>query len=403
MTNITSAKVMPKSNPLRLSIGNFQFFSDNTLFELKQNLSTIGQQLQKVEKELSQKAIDPSATTEDIQTLQQSKKDLKMRFDVIKEQHDSMEVEQRAKFAANQGVNSIQDPKQRTVAAKAELIRATVMKNPIKTEVLQVLGDDTPTGGGKFLPKTVATDILSEPLVKNPLRELSTFTQITNLEVPKIDFTLDDDDFIADTETAKELKTTGSTVQFGRNKFKVFAGVSETVLNGTETNLVMHVERTLQSGVASKEKKVSFATSPKQGEEHMSFYGSGIKEIPGETLYKAIKAAIADLHEDYRENTKIVMRYQDYSTIIETLANGQATLYTAQPEQILGKPVIFCDAAISPVVGDFAYSHFNYDLNSLYETDKDVKTGVQAFVVTAWFDHQIKLKSAFRIVKVTKP
>jgi HK97 family phage major capsid protein len=113
------------------------------------------------------------------------------------------------------------------------------------------------------------------------------------------------------------------------------------------------------------------------------------------------QAAIADLHEDYRENATIVMRYQDYSDIIETLANGNATLYAAQPEQVLGKPVVFCDAAVNPIVGDFSYSHFNYDLAALYDRDKDVKTGIEQFVVTAWFDHQIKLKSAFRIAKVT--
>ncbi|MEV7211454.1 phage major capsid protein, partial [Streptomyces sp. NPDC093554] len=214
---------MKKEQTFRLSIGNFQYFSENTLFELKQNLSTIGQQLQKVESELSQKAIDPSATMESLQTLQQSKKDLQMRFDVIKEQHDSMEVEQRAKFATNQGVNSIQDPKQRIVQAKAELIRATMRKQSVPTDVRQALGDNDTTGGNKFLPKTVSTDILVEPTVKNPLRNRSTITQITNLEIPKLNFTLDDDDFIADTETAKELKATGDVVSFGRHKFKVFA------------------------------------------------------------------------------------------------------------------------------------------------------------------------------------
>ncbi|EEM40357.1 Prophage LambdaBa02, major capsid protein [Bacillus thuringiensis serovar sotto str. T04001] len=314
-----------------------------------------------------------------------------------------MEVEQRAKFATNQGVNSIQDPKQRIVQAKAELIRATMRKQSVPTDVRQALGDNDTTGGNKFLPKTVSTDILVEPTVKNPLRNRSTITQITNLEIPKLNFTLDDDDFIADTETAKELKATGDVVSFGRHKFKVFAGISETVLNGSEANLVSYVENALQSGVAAKEKKVAFTTTPKAGEDHMSFYKAGVKEVTAENKYKAIKAAIADLHEDYRENAVIYMRYIDYSDIIEVLANGNATLYAAQPEQVLGKPVEFCDSAVDPVVGDYTYSHFNYDLNALYDRDKDVKTGIEQFVVTAWLDHQIKLKSAFRIAKVTKP
>jgi HK97 family phage major capsid protein len=370
-----------------------------TLYELKQNLATIGQQLQKVEAQLAEKAVDPNATMEEIQALQKSRDDLKMRFDVIKEQHDALEAEQKAKFNANNGIKNIDDPKERVIKAKAELIRATMQGKPVPADVRAALGDRNSTGGEKFLPKTLSTEILTEPFVKNPLREISTVTQITNLEIPKLDFTLDDDDFIADTATAKELEQTGDVVTFGRFKFKVFAGISETVLNGSDVNLVTYVERALQSGVAAKEKKVAFTTTPKTGEEHMSFYTSGIQEVTGENLYKAIKAAIADLHEDYRENAKIVMRYQDYSDMIETLANGNATLYTAQPEQILGKPVVFCDSAVNPVVGDFSYSHFNYDLTVLYDRDKDVKTGIELFVITAWFDHQIKLKSAFRIAK----
>ncbi|PAD70881.1 phage major capsid protein [Bacillus sp. 7586-K] len=391
--------------PLKTLKLDLQFFaSGSTLFELKQNMATIGQQLQKVENELAQKAIDTTAKMEDIKALQNSKADLQMRFNVIKEQHDRMEAEQKAKFKSNQGLQGIPDPKQKVVEAKAELIRATIRQQPISTDVRQTLGDNTDpaTGGEKFLPKTVSTEIITEPLVKNPLREVSTVTNITNLEIPKLNYTLDDDDFITDTATAKELELEGDVVSFTRHKFKVFAGISETVLNGSAANLVSHAENALRSGLAAKEKKVSFALTPKTGEEHMSFYSTqnDIKKVQADNLYKAIKNAIADLHEDYRENAKIVMRYQDYSDIIETLANGNATLYSAQPEQILGKPVIFCDSAVKPIVGDFSYSHYNYDLNVLYDRDKDVKTGIEQFVLTAWIDHRIKLKSAFRIAEV---
>lgn len=387
-------------NKLRLSIGNFQYFSKNTLFELKQNLSTIGQQLQKVEGELSQKAIDPSATMESLQVLQQSKKDLQMRFNVIKEQHDTMEAEQKAQFQTQTGLQSIEDPKQKVVAAKAELVRATIRGGTLSQEARAALGDKNSTGGEKILPTTMTNELLHEPFVKNPLRDVSTFTSVTNLEIPKVTFTLDDDDFIADTATAKELKAEGDVVTFGRNKFKVFVPISETVLAATDTNLVQTVDQALESGLAAKEKKVAFATTPKAGEESMSFYKAGIKSVKGATLYKAIKSAVADLHEDFRENATIEMRYTDYLEIIETLANGSATLYNAQPEQVLGKPVKFCDSAVNPVVGDFRYSHFNYDPNMIYDRDKDVKTGIELFVLTAWFDHKIKLKSAFRIAEV---
>lgn len=397
---------MNKYKQRLLKLGNLQYFGDKTLYEMKQNLATIGQQLQKTETELAQKAIDPAASMEDIQALQKSKDDLKARFDVIKNQHDKLEAEQKAKLAQKKDkLQNIDDPEEKKMKAKAEMIKAVMANVPISTDIRQALGDGNSTGGEKFLPKTVSNDVIVEPLVKNQLRDLSTFTQITNLELPKINFTLDDDDFIEDTETAKELKAKGDTVSFGRNKFKVFAGISETVLLGTNANIVNHVENALQSGVAAKERKVAFAETPKAGEEHMSFYSSevGIKEVEGASLYQAIKKAVADLHEDYRENATIVMRYADYMEIIEVLANGNATLYGAQPEQVLGKKVVFSDAAVDPIVGDFSYSHYNYDIaTTQYERDKDIKTGIEQFVVTAWFDHQIKLASAFRIVKVTE-
>lgn len=387
---------------------DIQMFSgDQTLYELKQAMATIGQQLKKVEGELSAKAIDPSASIEDIQAQQKSKEDLQARFDVIKQQHDELEAEQKAKFAQQQAakqatLGGVDDPQQKVIAAKASLVRSTMRGKVIDNDVRAALGDDTASGGGKFLPKTVSQDVILAPLAKNPLRGHSAVTQITNLELPRLSFTLDDDDFIADTATAKELKAKGDTVSFTRNKFKVFAGVSETVINGSDADLVGHVENALKSGVAAKEKKVAFAPTPKSGEEHMSFYSTenGIAKVTGADTYTAIRKAIADLHEDYRENAKIIMSYADYSDIIEKLANGNATLYTAQPEQVLGKPVIFADAATKPIIGDLSYSHFNYDIGETFERDKDIKTGIEQFVVTAYFDHRIKLTSAFRIADV---
>lgn len=398
-------KVQPQAIKLLVPKLNLQFFSDKTLYELKQAMATIGQQLQKTEGELSAKAMDPTASLEDIQASQKSKADLQARFDVLKAQHDEMEKIQAAKLNANK-LGNVTDPKTREVNAKAQLYRSTIRKQPVPQEALALL-DNESTGGSKFLPKTVATQIITEPKGKNPLRGHSTFTQITNLEIPRLSYTIDDDNFIEDGETAKELKLVGDTVQFGRHKAKIIAEVSETVLNGTDVDLVAHIDGALEAGVAVKERKLAFAVSPKAGEEHMSFYRAetdtvpAIKKVTGEDLYDAITNALADLHEDYRENAKVFMRYSDYLKIIKTLSNGTTSFYGAPPEIIIGKPVEFTDAAVKPVIGDYTFSHFNYDLEALYDTDKNVKTGMHQFVVTAWLDHQIKLASAFRIAEVT--
>ncbi|HBJ2609719.1 phage major capsid protein [Clostridium botulinum] len=375
-------------------------------YQLEQMLAGIGQDLKAANEKLTSMYADAKTTLEARNEQKNAVKDLEERFAGIKAQIEEMDrqAEEKLKNSASKVVTGDTE-KEKVVNAKAELIRSTMANKPVSMDVKAALGDNNSTGGEKFLPKTMQNELLHEPFVKNPLRDVSTFTNETNLEVPKITFTLDNDDFIADTETAKELKADGDTVQFGRHKYKVFAPVSETVLRGTNTNVVQTVEMALESGLSAKEKKVAFATAPKTGEEHMSFYSTknAIKTVEGVNKYKAIKAAIADLHEDYRENAKIIMRYADYMDIIEMLANGNATLYAAQPEQILGKPAIFCDSAVDPIVGDMRYSHFNYDLDMLYERDKDIKTGMECFVLTAWFDHQIKLKSAFRIAKITTP
>ncbi|KKC49530.1 hypothetical protein VE23_24835 [Paenibacillus sp. D9] len=376
------------------------------LYELKMALQMVGEQLKSTEQDISAKAADPTAPIADVQNLRTKKGELQERFNVLKEQHDQIEAEQKAALDSGKGkISSSADPKAQLIAAKAEFIRASIEGRPVSDDiknVLRALPAPHTTGGDKFLPTTLSNELISEPFVKNPLRDIVGTSNIKGLELPKIAYRLDDDDFITDAGTAKELELTGDKVTFGRNKFKVFAAISDTVMLGSDVDLVNYVENALRSGLAAKEKKVSFATAPKTGEEHMSFYSTqnGVTVVNGTTKYKAIKAAIAALPEDYRENAKIVMTYSDYSDIIETLSGPNGSYYDAPAERVLGKPVIFSDSAVDPIVGDFNYARLNYDGQLVYDTDKDVKTGDYLFVLTAWFDMQLLLKSAFRIAKV---
>ncbi|MCR3758161.1 phage major capsid protein [Clostridium felsineum] len=372
-------------------------------YQLEQMLAGIGQELKAANDKLASMYADAKTTLQARSEQKDTVKDLEERFNGLKAQITDLDKMAEEQLKTKNKLGDKSNPKAKIISAKAEFIRSVIKNKELSADIKATLIDDTSTGGSKLIPTTLTTELLHEPFVKDPLRNNSTFTAERNLEIPKIAFTLDDDGFIADDETAKEIKATSDTVVFDRHKFKVFVPVSETVLAGTDTNLVETVNAALESGIAAKEKKVAFATTPETGEESMSFYNTtnSIKVVTGATKYKAIKAAIADLHEDYRENAKICMAYADYLDIIETLANGSSALYAAQPEQVLGKPTIFCDSATDPIVGDFSYSHFNYDPETIYDQDKDVKTGITSFVLTAWFDHKIKLASAFRIAKVS--
>lgn len=372
-------------------------------FQLQQMFDGVKEQLKAENKKLSDMYLDSKSTLESRAEQQKTVKDLEERFEGIKAQIDDFDAKE-AQNVKNKTLGTNESDVK--INAKAELIRNVMTNKSVPDNVLNALGDGVSLGNGdKILPSTMTNDLLYEPLAKNPLREISTFTNITNLEIPKITFTLSDDGFIEDGETAKELAASTDNIVFDRNKFKVFCDVSETVLNGTNTNLVQTVDAALESGLAKKEKKVAYEfTNPTE----MSFYhktGSdySIKKIEGATLYEAIIGALADLEDDYSDNAKITMKKTDYYKMIKELANGNTALYMAQPEQILGATVKFCDLAKIPVIGDYRYSHFNYDLNMLYDRDKNVKTGMESFVLTAWIDHKIKMKSAFRLAIVNTP
>lgn len=383
-------------------------------YQLQQMLDGVRHSLGEATDKLTAMYGDTTSKIEDRERQATVVKDLEEREKGINDQLKALDDEAAAKLAAQSKVNPVADTeKDKVINAKAQLIKNVMAGKPVDQTILNVLGDGSSLGNGdKVLPKTMTNDLLYEPMAKNPLRKISTFTNITNLEVPKIAFSLDDDDFLtSDTETAKELAASTDTIVFGRNKFKVFCDITETVLNGTSTNLVQVVNAGLESGLAKKEKKVAFASA---APTEMSFYykdtvnpnnnGSSdyvIKKATGTTMYAAILAALADLEDDYAENARVTMKKSDYFNMITTLANGNASLYAAQPEQIIGAPVEFCDLAVIPVVGDFKYSHFNYDLNMIYDRDKNIKTGIESFVLTAWIDHKIKMRSAFRLAVVT--
>lgn len=374
----------------------------NNRWQLEMMRSGVAQELKSATEKLSMLYADANSTLEARGSQKAAVEDVKERLEGINAQIKAMDDEAAKKM---QQKAASADEKGAKVAAKAAVYRAAMRGEPTPEEHFKALSDNTASGGDKFLPKTVATQILTEPTVKNPLRGLSTITNIPNLEIPRLAFSLDDDNFTVDGETGKEIATSGATVSFGRNKFKVFVDVSETVLLGTDTNLVGVVDSGLESGLAKKEKKVAFAQSPAEANKHMSFYAKtgevyDIKTVEGTDKFTAILNALADLEEDYRDNAKVVMRFADYLEILQRLANNSATLYGVQPEQIIGKPVVFCDLAENPVVGDFSYSHYNYDIGMQYERDKNVKTGMESFVLTAWFDHQIKMKAAFRLAMV---
>jgi HK97 family phage major capsid protein len=384
-----------------------------SLFKMKESLSVVGNELRTVSEELRSLAMAPETKIEELREKQKYQAEVQERFDLLKAEVEKEERANAERMRASNPTAYAGTDEQRRVAATADFIRSSFAQKglisgsgEISEETRNLLGAipaPHSSGGEKLLPVNLQRTLISEPFTRNPLREVVAMSSIVGLELPKIAYTIDDDSFIVDGATAKEIKLTGDKVSFGRKKFKVIAKISDTVMHGSDLELTSYVQNALNSGLAAKEKKVMLTEAPIAGEEHMSFYSTqnNIAKVSGANLYKAIKAALADLHEDYRENARITMRFADYMDIIEMLANKNATFYEAPPERVLGKPTVFSDSAVNPIVGDFNFTRLNYDGPLVYDNDKDVKTGDYLFVITAWFDVQVLLKSAFRIAAIS--
>lgn len=364
-----------------------------TVYEIKREIQNYSEQAQKLYNENIELALSNNA--EGIEENKEELRTIEVSLNVLKEELERREKEIKTPVYTNDPINN-----------KGILYRNIILGKPIPDDVKRNLfgSNLTPSvGGEKLIPTNLAKELLYEPLKDNPLREIMTITNIKGLEIPKVAYEIEDSDFVRDDETAKEIKLTGDKVSFGRHKFKIMCKVSDTVLNGTDTDLVYYIESALKEGLADKEKYCLFKTS-KSGEEHMNIYSTTnkIKKVSGDTLFKAIKNALSSLDDKYYERASIVMRRSDYNDMIEILSNSNTDFYTKQPEQVLGTRVVFCEYADKPIVGDFSQLHLNYDIDAVFDSGKNIEKGEQIFVLTAWADIKIKLTSAFRIAEVTQ-
>ena len=377
-----------------------------TLYELRENMATLGAQIEADANWIAEKAAKPETPMKDIEEKEAHRNELQKRFDILKGQCDALEEAQRASVQL-QATDT--DPKKAVKIAKGELYRKILQGQELSAKDFQHLGGipelDADLGyGSKLLPSNMSNELITEPMVENPMRAVVRVSNITGLEEPKLLFDLDGAyDSVTDKDTAKEVKQEGDLVVYGRNKIKVAAKVSDTIIHGSPLNISGEIDNALRSGLAANEMTRMFAAAPAAGYAQMSFYSTvnAVKAVTGDTKQKAIAAALADLPIAYRRNARIVMSAVDWFEMWGANLNQSGMFYEERPLQLFGKPVVLVDDAADPVVGDFQYARINYDIATTYDTDKDVKSGVYSFVLTAWYDIKLRMKAAFRIAKVT--
>lgn len=378
-----------------------------TLFEIKEKMQTLTDAINADREFITSKAADPASDLKEVEEKEAHLASLQKRYDLLKVEHDRMEEAQRTQVAMKSGSGAGMTEKEVLIKAKAEFYKAALTGKDVR-KAYEGLGaipvNDADLGRGEnLLPTNLDRELLVEPFQTNSLRDIEQVSQITGLEEAKLDYTIEDADLadVTDKATAHEIELEGSSVSYGRFKTKVSATIKDTVLHGSPFDLVSTVESALRSALAVKEKMRAFGTdSSDTTHAHMSFYLNNIAEVKGDNVIDAIINALGDLPDAFLANAAVVMRRQDYFAAIRNMANNSDTLWGKKPEDVIGYPVVFNDKAIYPVVGDFRFARQNYDIGSIYETDKDGKKGEYYFIFTAWGDHRIKLKSAFRIAKI---
>ncbi len=380
-----------------------------TLFDLKEKMATLQAQISADAEWIAEKAADPTVAMTDINTKKQHRDELQSRYDMLKASHDEMEEQQRAAIAMKDGSGGGMTEKDVLVKTKASFYRGVAFGDKEGVKKTYTGLGAIPAGsadfgsGSNLLPSTLSSELITEPFEENSLRNVEETSQIAGLEEPRLTFAIDDEDLledVVDAETAKEIEVSSDVVTYGRLKTKVKIQVADTVVYGTDTDLVSTIENGLKSALARKEKLRAFAKSADDAHKHMSFYMVGIKGVTGATVVAAIMAALGDLPDAFRANAKVVMRSADWYTYVQTLSNTAGELFTAKPQDVLGVPVEFNDRATIPVIGDFRFAKQNYEPAAVLDSDKDVETGMYKYVLTTWGDHQIKLKSAFRLAIV---
>ena len=385
-----------------------------TLFEMKENIATLNAQIAADGEYLASKAADPSADMADIEAKKAHQENLKKRLKILEDQAAEMEAAQKAAVQTQAAKTEKDD----VVAKKAAFYRAVLSGDQHAAQKAYaglgaVPGNTADLGyGDKLLPTNTARELITEPVEENSLRKVEPLSNVTGLEEPRLIFEIEDEDIadVADAATAKEIEVRGENVVYGRFKTKVYVKISETVLRGTDADLVQAVEDGLRSALALKEKRRAFAPASGTGaydndHKHMSFYAETegetlIKGVEGPNAIQAVKNAYGDLPDIFAARAVAMMRRQDYNTAFDALVAAGQNIWGRKPEEVLGFPVIWNDKAVIPVVGDFGYSKQNYEAGAIFDNDKDVLTGMHRFVLTAWGDHQIRLYSAFRLAIV---
>lgn len=381
-----------------------------TAAALSEALDTLRTERDRLRDTAMKLASDRTAKMEDVRAAKTAYMDADERYKLLLDEKERMTDEAAFRLRKDGVGGKMSKEMAAGLFYKAALTGGDTRSLP--TMVYEQLGlipaNNPDQGNGSILvPETMGSELLMAPRTVNRLRELMSVSTVSNLRIPRLGFEQDDDAFAQkDGESAKELALKGSMVSFGTHEYRVRSSVSESLLRTSPVSLAAAIDTGLASSAAKKELSMIFGTDLASDVKHMSLYQTGsdgqtvIKSVSGSDLYTAWTSAYSDLEDDYREQAAGVMRFSDYVKMLRAIA-PHADLFNAAPERILGVQMKFTEYATTPVVGDFKYLHLNFACAPWADVENVPSAGLRRFYLNSLYDIQVKMASAFRLVKVT--
>ena len=296
--------------------------------------------------------------------------------------------------------------------ARGAYLKSAITRQPLAPEVRDALVITTGANPGNgVLPIEVSRSLITDIYGEDRFLSALTHTQIKGLRMPAVTASPAADAVReADGSTAAGATTlTDAVINFARYPGREKISEPSAILRGTETDLDAYITGRLQYDHRINMRKRIFAASSTTGDlAHMSVYttGSGnpgLTVVEGADVLNAVQLAIAALPDGVRENASVVMPYESWMALIQTLANGATTLFGKPTEEILGFKVITCDyvdADAGILVGDLSTIHVNYDDPLWLKTDEDIDLDMTKIVVGYDYDIRIEDKNRLRLAVV---
>ena len=158
-----------------------------TLFELKQTMKTLQDAITADAAWIQEHAGNPETTMDEINAKTAHRDEMQARYELVKKEHDAMEDKQRASVAMQAGKGAGMTEKDVQLKTKAAYYRAKASGDKAAIEKAYtalgaIPGLDAELGNGsKLLPTTLSNELIVDPVVENPMREVVRVSNITGI------------------------------------------------------------------------------------------------------------------------------------------------------------------------------------------------------------------------------